>query len=420
MLDRSVAPEAKPIEKLVLPSASRLKIGSGRELFYINSDDLDVVKLDIYFDGGRWTESKPGISSFVAGLFKEGTESSSSAEIHQYFESLGAFIEVNATLDTIVISVYSLVANLEQVLVKVRELMDSATFPEEELSKYRDIQKSRLEINLEKTSFLARRKFYKLLFGDNHPYGWTISREIIETIEREQIIEHFHNYVKNSPFKVFASGYLSDNEIDLVTKYLGGDAGNEATLNEYSPATSDSGVTEDIEKAVQSTLYIGSGFINVHHPDYHKVAVVNEIIGGYFGSRLMKNLREDKGYTYGMYSRISHLRNSSIFSISADVIKEKREDALGEVRKELSRMSSERVGDDELEVVKNYLSGTLLSSLGSPFSIIQLHRFLDFHQLPSNFFQQQAEALQEIDAVQILELSAKYFDPSSMIEVAVG
>ena len=189
-------------------------------------------------------------------------------------------------------------------------------------------------------------------------------------------------------------------------------------LPEYSYTAQN--IKRDMEKAVQSTLYIGCHVPGPGHRDTHKIAIVNEILGGYFGSRLMKNLREDKGYTYGMYSRINHLGQSSYLSASADVIKDSREAAMTEVEKELKVLMNERVGEDELQVVKNYLLGTFLSSVNSSFSMMQLFRFLYSHNLPLTYFDQQVLEIKNTSSDDIIELARTYFNPEDMTWVTIG
>ncbi len=421
MPDRTVAPPFREIEtfQLQIPVKDRLK--NGVEFFYHAQPGLEVCKIDICFTGGRKAEKKAGLGNFTAGLLREGTSRYSSEEINSSLESYGSFIECNATSDQFVISVYSLVEKLGDVLILIRDMISDSIFPEEQLGKYKSSQISKLKINLEKTSFVAKRHILESIFGNKHPYGRVTIPGELESLQREEILEYFDAIVKNRQFTVFASGDLGDREIELINNYLGSlraQPSDTITLpKSHFDATK---YSEDWDQAVQSTIGLAGPVPGLHHPDTHRLSFTCDILGGYFGSRLMKNLREDKGYTYGMYSHLTHLVDGSYFFTTADVIKDKREEAIREVRKEIELLRTERVGDEELTTVKNYTIGSFLTSVNSSFSQIQLYRYIHLHGLPESHFESQIEIIKSITSDYILETARQYFDPASMVEVMVG
>jgi zinc protease len=179
-------------------------------------------------------------------------------------------------------------------------------------------------------------------------------------------------------------------------------------------------ISEIKEKSVQSTIRLGKHLIAKDHPDYHALILFNTILGGYFGSRLIKNIREDKGHTYGIHSSIGSLRLSDYWIVMADVQKGFADEVIKEVYKEIELLQNELVGEDELETVRNYMIGHFMSTFSSPFDLI--NRFKNIHQagMEYSFYQEQLDYIRRFKAEDIQYIAKTYFDRDGIFEVVVG
>ena len=219
------------------------------------------------------------------------------------------------------------------------------------------------------------------------------------------------------------SGKVSDVTVKLIEDYFGKENPSvtvkEKSVIEIAPAVSNE-FYEFKTDAVQSAIRIGKRFINRRHPDYHKVKVMNMIFGGYFGSRLMSNLREDKGYCYGIYSSVASFISDAYLIIAAEVNSNSTEDAVKQIKHELNLLCNEKVTAEELMLVKNYIMGTILSETDGPFNVSEIVKSLVVYDLPLDEFQKGITEMMSTTPDNILQLANKYFDSSSMIDVIVG
>jgi zinc protease len=252
----------------------------------------------------------------------------------------------------------------------MRELLTGSTFPQAEIDTYKQNMKQRLNVSLKKADFVAGRLIDTYLYGPDHPYGRYSSFEDFDALTREDIVAFYENYYVNGRFIVFASGKLPANLFDLLNESLGGLANEAVTLQPKAsqPAAEKKYRVVNDPNGVQGSIRMGMPFPNRHHPDFLKVQVLNNIFGGYFGSRLMSNIREDKGYTYGIHSYLENHIGQSAWVISTEAGRDVCEAALVEVYKEMERLRQEPVDAEELQLVRNYMIGIILGDLDGPVS----------------------------------------------------
>jgi predicted Zn-dependent peptidase len=181
-----------------------------------------------------------------------------------------------------------------------------------------------------------------------------------------------------------------------------------------------SSVKKEKKDAVQTSIRIGKKLFTRNHPDYLKFTVLNETLGGYFGSRLMKNIREEKGLTYGISSQIAPMLQEGYFVIGTDVKKELASKALEEIYNELEKLQNEPVGDEELQTVKNYMIGSYSNSITTPFSLANKFKTLHFNGLSYDYYDNYMTAIQKVNAKDLMQMAKKYFDRTSFTEVLVG
>jgi zinc protease len=424
-LDRTIIPSYKSIDSYILPEAQSVKLDNGIPLHLILSGTQPVVRIELVFKSGNWYEPSFGVAHFAAKMLSEGTSKHTAKEIQDKFAYFGAFPEFNSGMDMASVTVYTLSKHLESLLPLIYEIVSEAAFPEKELGSARNITLQGLKVNKEKTAFLAGVKFREMLFGSEHPYGYFLSEEAIEAVQSNALQDFYKKSytVKNCEIIISGAG-----EIDfaaLTNKYLGQDNWGKTDTLPYK-GKSHSAVhfskREFInrEDAVQSSVRMGRKLFTISHPDYFNLYFLNEIFGGYFGSRLMQNIREDKGYTYGINSNIVTYKNEGYFVIGTDVKREFTQHTVEEVYKEMKRMREEKVSDNELETVRNYMLGSFVNSITTPFAVADKFKTIHFSGLGYDFYKNYFNALKKINPEALIDTANKYFDESSMTESIAG
>ncbi len=421
MLDRTVAPAFRPIDHISIKEAKEYPIGPSTTLYCIQSGTQPVIKLEVIFKAGKWYESKAGQALFTGKMLREGAGQHNAFSISDIFETFGAHLEIVPTLDYIAITIYSMEAYFSQLLPVVLSMVKEPVFPEKELQVLKNIQVQSLRVNNKKNNFVASRKLRESLFGPLHPYGHILNESEIQEINRYDLINYFNESIRDKPLTLISSGLLTDPTIQLLVDSF--------KPSEEGPALAESGneiqkthpnVLINKEESSQSSIRLGQHSIPMRHPDYPGLLIVNEILGGYFGSRLMKNIREEKGLTYGIYSSLSSLRNATFFSIAADVKKEFRDLAFVEIKSEIRKLQSELIGIPELDTVRNYMLGQIQASVNTPFALATKFKNIHFNGLDYSYYDNLIETIQTIDPDRIMELSNKYLDPDKMVEICVG
>lgn len=419
MLNRSVAPPfTRTIDFELIQPRTQL-LANGLKMFIVSGGSQEVVRVEILLRAGRWFETVSGAAYFAANLLSKGTSTKSSYEIAQYFDQYGAHFEVGAGLDAVSLSLYTLTKNLAPTLALVRELLEDSTFPEKELTQLKSIYIQNLRVNQEKTSFQAGKLIRRNLFGETHPYGKELEEKDVEALTREQLVRHMQTFGKD--IVVFASGLVTDTAEQILRETL-------STLT-VSPGTSPaiepihalpSHQYQKKEGSMQSSIRMGRKSIGRTHADYAPVLLINHILGGYFGSRLMKNIREDKGLSYGIYSSLHTLQQDNYLVIGADVNSENLEMTFAEIRKELGRLYTEPVGGEELEMARNHFIGSLQSEITTPFAHAEKIKNIFLYDLSPDYYQNLIRTLDGMTADQLMHIARNYFEEDSFFEVAVG
>ena len=426
MLDRTISPNFQTIKSINFPPAQVINLSNGIPLYVINVGEQPVIKIEFSFEAGNWQETQNGVSLFTAKMITEGTSKHSSAQISEYFDKFGSFTESGQGLDRANFIVYGLKKHLPSLLPMVQELLQDSVFPEKELDSLKNTQLNSLQVNSGKTAFIANKTFRKTIFGDVHPYGNSLDETAIAGINQAVLLDFYRNYWQEKPFKIYLSGNISDTEIALMEEYFGGlvvgeDTKHGANNNDTNNGTN-GGTTILIEKegAIQSSIRMGKQLMTRKHPDYFPMLLLNEILGGYFGSRLMKNIREEKGLTYGISSNLALFTQAGYFVIGTDVKREFTQQTIDEIHKEIKILQTELISENELETVKNYMVGSLAGSLNTPFDIADRYKVIFSENLPLGFYKNYIPNIQQISAIQLLETANKYLAIESLTEIVVG
>jgi predicted Zn-dependent peptidase len=406
-----------------LPPINRQKLYNGIPFYWLAAGVQDVVEIDFVFPAGVWHEQKPGVAHATAGLLKNGTSRLTAHQVHESLEFYGANLRVSTGDDFSTVSLYALTKDLPQLLPIVQEIITDAMFPEEEVAIHKQNAIQRLLVNLRQCEFVANQRIDALLWGEAHPYGRYSKVEKIEALSREDILQFYRKAYAMGGAQIFMAGRINDADVSLVNRLFGsipttGVVSDTQSFSTPGPSHQKHRETNDPE-GVQSAIRIARLFPNRHHPDFPKMVVLNTLFGGYFGSRLMSNIREDKGYTYGIYSSMQpNIRGGSL-TIHTEVGRDVAEAAITEIYREMETLRQTPAPDDELMLVKNYLLGGLLGDLDGPLQILQRWRTLILNGLDEGHFNNNVQIYKGITSGELLALAQQYFKAEDFYEIAV-
>ena len=418
---RPPAPAINKVENLRLRHPQQYHLSNGIPVYDINMGALPVVKIEIVFFAGRPFEKKHLAARTTASLLREGSEKYSSAEIANAFDFYGGSLSIPVNMDTSNVLVYSLTRHLDKLLPIVADILTRPSFPQKELDVYVARAKKRLQLDLSKNDVIAYRTITEKIFGEEHPYGYNSTPETYAALTREDLIAHFEENYTAGNCMVIVSGDTGELLRNKLEKYIGRiprGPGREAFLPSVKPSPQKLKI--DRPDSVQTAIRIGRRLFNRKHPDFNGMYVLNTILGGYFGSRLMENIREQKGYTYNIYSTHDAFLFDGYFYVGTEVGKDFVEQTTREIYQEMKRLQTEPVAADELEMVRNYLLGNLLTNLDGPFNVAEVVKTFVQEGLSLDDFDNLIGTIKNIGEEEIRSLAAKYLGPAEMIEVVVG
>src|SRR6478609_9756197 len=407
--------QLKPYEHFVLDN--------GVPVYAVNAGAQEVLMLEWVFYAGNWYEEKNIVAATTNFMLKNGTHQKKAFAINEHFEFYGAYLNRSCYNETATISLHCLSKHLSELLPVVAELITESIFPEEELAIYKQNQKQRLEVNLKKCDFIANRLIDEYIYGFHHPYGKYTSTLDYDQLERDELVAFYKQFYTAGKCLVFVAGKPPVDIEQQLNKAFGHLPFNQNAVAEkqYNLQLADGRKYNIVNDAdgVQGAIRIARPFPNRHHPDFSKAQVLNNIFGGFFGSRLMANIREDKGYTYGIHSYKQNHIHESAWMISTEAGRDVCEATIEEVYKEMAILRNEPVEAEELDLVRNYMIGSLLGDLDGPFQIIARWKNYILNNLTDAYFYNSIQTVQSITAEEIQALAKKYLNPEEFYELVV-
>ena len=305
----------------------------------------------------------------------------------------------------------------------MQDMLTNATFPEEELEIYKQNVKQRLTVNLQKAEFIAGRLIDAYLYGDSHPYGTYTQKEDVDALNVQHLKDFYKQYYLTGQAALFVSGRLPANLQQTLNENFGKLTLSKPTFKVHdikaTPAEQKNYRVQNDANAVQGAIRIATDFPNRHHPDFKKVMVLNNVFGGFFGSRLMSNIREEKGYTYGIYSYLHNHMQQSAWVVSTEAGKDVCEATIEEVYKEMKLLREEKIDDEELLLVRNYMMGGILGDLDGPFQIMAKWKNIILNNLDEQYFYESIDAIRNTSAEELMALANKYLQPEKFYELVV-
>lgn len=423
MLNRNTAPSIVPLSAPNLLKPKHFTLNNGIEAVYLHDPNQEVFKIDVIFEAGIYYQPSPLIASTTINMLGEGTRHHTAEEIADVFDYYGAYVDFCCGLNTSEVSLISLNKYAEPTIRMLAEMLTESIIPEKELEIFLTNKRQEFLVNQEKTSYLARKKFAAVLFGENHPYANQIREQDYATTTLEQIRNFYRQYIHTRKCRLVLCGNINDSLLKLVNNAFS-----------YSPTSiSEENFCAPIfqpEKtgyypvyktpAVQTSIRMGKTGVSLTDPDYAGFMLLNTILGGYFGSRLMSNIRERKGYTYGIQSFNVCMPQNSYWCITTEVNKEHTQATLQEIEKEIRQLQTEPIPHEELQLVKNFLHGDILREIDGVFAQADALKHKLSYGLDNQFYSTMIEKIKACTSEEVKQLAQKYWQPEEMYIVTAG
>lgn len=422
MLNRTITPEFKQVIDINFLVPNKQQLDNGIPVFTINAGQQHLVRIEFIFENVNYNALKPLQAIAVNQLINNGTPSLSAKEIAERVDYYGAFLQTEYGADQSSVRVYTLNKHLAAVLPILKSIITESIFPEQELAIFVQNQKQSLQVSMQKNDYLARKQFANEIFG-NTSYGSSIEPEHYDAISRQELLDYFHAAYKPENCTIFAAGKFDADAFEILNRNFGGNWGEQVPfqINKFDFKIKDrKEIFIERPEAVQSAIRMGRLAINRSHPDFPGLQVLNTLLGGYFGSRLMANIREDKGYTYGIGSAVVSLRDAGYFFIATEVGAEVCSSAVKEIELEIEMLKNELVQAPELDLVRNYILGSMLGSLENAFSHADKFKNLYFSNLDYSYYDRYINIVKTITPEELLVLANRYLQQEHFTSVIVG
>lgn len=416
----SNAPKIIIPEQLSITPTRLHTLKNGLRLYTLQAREFEVVRLTMVFHAGPVTQQAPFVAGATANLLAEGSARLSGREIAERLDFYGSYFEVNLDRDYVYISFCALRKYFRAALEMAEEILLHPVFPEQEVITYRTKRQQQLSIERRKVDVTAREAFVESLFGKEHPYGVCYPESAYAELTREQLLDHYHRRYTAANALAVCSGHIEAEELQAIAALCEQlPAGKAEPVVLPEPVSSPYCYVERPE-AVQSAIRIGRLLFPRSHPDFVGMQVVATLLGGYFGARLMQNLREERGYTYGVMATVVNFEQAGYFAIATQVGCEVTEDALHQIRYEIERLRKEEVSNEELGLAKNILTGEMMRILDGPFGIADVAIENILSGEPTDAVNHTLQEIRSITPSRIRELAERYLDPDELSVIVVG
>ncbi|MBR3896475.1 MAG: insulinase family protein [Bacteroidaceae bacterium] len=425
MLDRTQCPVINPLTDLDIQQPEREIMPNGVPLNILRAGNEEVLRMDILIGAGTWHQALPLQALFTNRMLREGTLHLTSSEIAERLDFYGAWMELSTSMNCNFLTLYSLNKFFPQSLAILSAMMKEATFPEEEMKVTVESNRQQFIVNSTKVDVMARKEFNKVIFGEHHPCGRHAVLEDYDRLTTQDLKGFYRRFYHSENCSIYLSGYVTEAILNQIRNEFGSAPWGEPSLCEPltplpTPVFEGRRIHIEYSTAVQSSVRLGCPLMDRNHPDFSGMKVLTTVLGGYFGSRLMSNIREEKGYTYGISATIASYPFQGYLAIGTETANEYVEPCIREVKNEIRRLQEERISEQELTMVKNYMMGEMCRSYEGPFSLSDAWIFVETAGLEKNFFLTHAKKIRSVTADELRDLAIKYFRPDDMLEVVAG
>ena len=416
-------PLISEVRSLRIPPIRQTTLANGIEVFVLQDAFAEYLRFDLVIDAGRNQELHPMTSKSAALLLSEGCEGMNGKQISDQFESKGSSLHIRSSLDHTFLSFISIEDHADVLLETVAKVVMTPTYAEEEVEKYKKRQSRKLDIELRKTEVVAYREMTSIIFGEDSPYGYNSTREMYRHLTKDDIAEFYIKCLRPGKKWMFLAGNIDDRLLHKIENLFGQLPNNAFTPEIITPVHVNSlkqTAHFDMPNSVQTSLRLFRPLFTRQHQDFPEMFLLSIVFGGYFGSHLMKNIREDEGLTYGIYASLDNLRHSGYFYISTETKHSNTSLVLKLIEEEMNKMSEQLCSEEELQMVKRYIAGQFLRMMDGPLNVIKVYRTLALDGLKSDFYDELLNRVWRCTAKNLQETAQSYLRPDQFSLVTVG
>lgn len=407
-------------DSVAMPRTEIHTAKNGVKIYTLHSNDFEVVRFTFVFRAGTSMQHKPFTASATLNMLSEGSRSMTAQQIAETLDFYGTYFDLNIDRDYVYISLALLTKFCDNMFPVLREIILNPTFNDSELRTYCNKRQQGLAIERRKIDVQSRELFGQALFGSEHPYGASDDESLYNNITREDLVKLYGELYTAENCFVVCSGNIDQSVISNLEQIVEAlPSGREPEVTLPKPETTYS-IRKPIDTAVQSSIRIGRLLFPRSHPDFVGMQVVAMILGGYFSSRLMQNLREKNGYTYGVMAAMINFDKEGYLAIATQVRHEEAEAALAEIYFEIERLRRELISEEELQLAKNMMIGEILRILDGPFGIADVTIENIMCGTDNSATEENLQAILAITPEQVQELAVKYLRREDLVEVVVG
>ena len=430
MLDRTTPPSIqstsftfrKPVEQV---------LGNGIPLYIIEASGLGAVRIDFVFSAGQWHQTRKLQALFACRMLREGCRGYSAAEFAERLDYYGAWLELSVAMDRSFVTLYTLKKHFAATMELVQRMLTEPSYSEEQFHTVCANNKAQLMVNLQRGDVLAMRALRSSVYGDTHPCGMNVNPDDYDTLQVSHVVDYYRRYYGSRACEIYLSGDVDGAMLAHLESLFGkaewgsGERAESGKWKDESCCHPDghfplSSFHFPLEGAVQDSIRLGCLLMDVNSPDYLSMRVLTTVLGGYFGSRLMKNVREEKGYTYHIGADLITNTPQVMLLIHCEGQSGKADEIIAEVHREMRRLQTETVSDTELGMVRNYMTGEICRNYESSFSLADAYIFMHHLGLPLEHLEQTVEAIRTTDARRLQQLAQRYLRPEMLHTVVVG
>lgn len=420
-----IHPEIKEIEHVDLLKHEKIILKNGLPLYLIKAGKQELIKVDVLFDAGNVRSKDPVLPGAVNSMLNDGCKEYNSSQIADIIDGKGAFYVPDIQKDFSQTSLYLLTKFTKDLLGLYADMLNDSIFPEEELEIFKLNMKQRYLVEHEKVNVQSHQAFINALFGKDSSYADLVNANSYDTLHRNSLLDFYGERVQNKPKGIIVSGMVDDAALDEISKQfeqfeLGNDVKNDDLIVYGDVASRGEWITIPGNNKQQVSMRIGRPTVAPNHPDYWGLSLLSTILGGYFGSRLNKVIREEKGLTYGIHSHISILKEASFLSIHAELNASNWEEAYTSVLEVFDDLKKNPISAQELNMVRKYIKGSLLQSLDGAFAFSTYLRNTLIYDLDQNRVNQYINYLDNVDSAEIMRLADQYLQEKSFYKIVAG
>lgn len=402
-------------------TAERLPLKNGIDLYMLPSDDFEVLRISFVFRAGSAAQQVPFSASATANLLAEGSRGMTGAEIAEQLDYYGSWYDVNLDRDYAYINFATLSKFFDRTLAVAEQILLDPTFPEEELRSYCAKRRQRLAIERTKVDVQAREAFAKALFGARHPYGISSDEAEYDRLTRDAVVAFHTAHYTAENCVVVCSGRIGAHERQAIASLAERIPQRAAAAPAVFPEPQTThAVFVEHPGAVQSSLRIGRLLFPRQHPDFVGMQVVATALGGYFGSRLMQNLREEHGYTYGAVAAMVNFERAGYFAVATQVGTDVTREALREIFHEIERLGEEPMSEEELCLVRNMMIGEMMRVLDGPFGIADVTIENILCGTDNTTIGENIRRIRRITPEEVRQLARRYLCREELVTVVAG